>query len=69
MVSRSFGSASPAVFSYRRAPNSLDDIFIVRQTPPFMRDPCTLKSLRSGGRRLHSAQLGDCQAKTERSEK
>jgi hypothetical protein len=36
MVSRSFGSASPAVFSYRRAPNSLDDIFIVRQTPPFM---------------------------------
>src|SRR5258708_5037098 len=50
-------------------PNSLGDIFMARQKPPSMRDPCTLKSLRWGGRGLHSAQPGDCQAKTERSEK
>src|SRR6266481_695335 len=50
-------------------PNSLGDIFVARQKPPSMRDPCTLKSLRWGGRGLHSAHPGDCQAKTERSEK
>jgi len=55
--------------SSRRRLWSTNCSFMARQKPPSMRDPCTLKSLRWGGRGLHSAQPGDCQAKTERSEK